>query len=40
MIDVQFFGLDAGAHKLMNVAFHAGASILLLLFLFRATGEL
>lgn len=34
------FGLDAGAHKLVNVGFHAAAAILLLLFLFRATGEL
>jgi tetratricopeptide (TPR) repeat protein len=40
MIDVQLFGLDAGAHKLVNVAFHAGAAIFLLLFLFRATGAL
>src|SRR5215212_1572927 len=38
MIDVQLFGLDAGAHKLVNVAFHAGVAILLLLFLVRATG--
>jgi len=40
MIDVSLFGVDAGAHKLVNVAFHAGAAIFLLLFLFRATGEL
>jgi tetratricopeptide (TPR) repeat protein len=40
MIDVQLFGMNAGAHKLVNVAFHAAAAVLLLLFLFRATGEL
>ena len=40
MVDVQLFGLNAGAHKLVNVAFHAGAAVLLLLFLFRSTGEL
>src|SRR6266545_1282317 len=40
LIDVQLFGLNAGAHKIVNVAFHAGAAILLLLFLLRATGQL
>jgi hypothetical protein len=29
MTDVQLFGLDAGAHHLMNVAFHALATLLL-----------
>ena len=40
LIDVSLFSVDAGAHKLVNVAFHAGAAILLLLFLVRATGAL
>jgi tetratricopeptide (TPR) repeat protein len=40
LIDVQLFGMNAGAHKLVNVALHAAASVLLLLFLARATGQL
>ena len=39
VIDVELFGLNAGAHKLVNVAVHAAAAVLLLLFLVRATGE-
>src|SRR6185436_18811253 len=39
VLDVELFGLDAGAHKLVNVVLHAAAALLLLLFLFRATGE-
>jgi Flp pilus assembly protein TadD len=37
--DVELFGLDAGAHLLVNAAFHAVNAILLLLFLTRATGS-
>ena len=40
LIDVELFGVKPGAFKLVNVAFHAAASLLLLLFLFRATGQL
>jgi tetratricopeptide (TPR) repeat protein len=37
MLDVQWFGMDAGGHHLTNVALHAAASVLLFLFLNRAT---
>jgi Flp pilus assembly protein TadD len=37
MLDCQLFGLNAGAHKLVNVAFHIGSTILLFLFLKRVT---
>jgi len=37
MIDVEFFGLDAGRHILINVLLHAANSILLFIFLRRAT---
>jgi len=40
MLDVQLFGVDAGAEKLVNVALHGAASLFLLLFLVRATGAL
>jgi protein O-mannosyl-transferase len=40
LADVQLFGMNAGAHKLINVALHAGATIFLLLFLVRTTGNL
>ena len=40
MLDVQFFGLDPGPHHLVNVAFHALATLLLFAFLFRVTGAL
>jgi tetratricopeptide (TPR) repeat protein len=37
MLDCQLFGLDAGAHKLVNVAFHIGCTVLLFLVLNRMT---
>ena len=37
MVDVQIFGAEAGWHHLTNVALHALASVLLFLFLNRAT---
>ncbi len=39
MADCQLFGLDAGKHHLMNVAFHAGNVLLLFLVLSYMTGE-
>lgn len=39
MLDCQLFGLNAGAHKLVNVAFHAGSVLILFIFLQRATGK-
>ncbi len=39
MLDVQLFGLNSGAHHLVNVLLHALASILLFLVLRRATAE-
>lgn len=38
-LDVQLFGLNAGAHLLVNVALHAATTVLLFLFFFRATGR-
>jgi len=38
MADCQWFGLDAGAHHLVNVLFHAGNAVLLFLLLCRLTG--
>lgn len=38
MADVTLFGLDAGAHHLVNVALHALNALLLFAFLRRATG--
>src|ERR1051325_5869263 len=38
MMDCQFFGLNAGAHHLTSLAFHAANVVLLFLFLNRATG--
>jgi tetratricopeptide (TPR) repeat protein len=38
MLDCQLFGLNAGAHHLVNVAFHALNAALLLLVLHRMTG--
>jgi Tfp pilus assembly protein PilF len=38
ILDYQFFGSDSGADHLINVAFHAGAVLLLFLFLKIATG--
>ncbi|MGB9454732.1 MAG: tetratricopeptide repeat protein [Bryobacteraceae bacterium] len=37
MLDVQLFGMDAGWHHLVSVLLHAAASVLLFLFLARAT---
>ncbi|MGC3958707.1 MAG: tetratricopeptide repeat protein [Verrucomicrobiota bacterium] len=38
MLDCQFYGLNAGAHHLTNVAFHALNTVLLFLLLYRLTG--
>jgi len=40
MADCELFGLNAGAHHLVNVFFHALNTVLLFLFLRRATGAL
>ncbi len=40
MVDVQLFGLNAGAHLLVNVALHTLNSVLLFLFLRMATGAM
>src|SRR5271157_941030 len=40
MLDCQLFGLDAGAHHLVSVCFHAANAVLLLFLLFRLTGAL
>jgi protein O-mannosyl-transferase len=37
MLDCQLFGLHAGAHKLVNVGFHIGSTLLLFLVLNRMT---
>lgn len=37
MLDCQLFGVNAGAHKLVNVAFHIASTLLLFLVLQRAT---
>ncbi|HUP50074.1 MAG TPA: tetratricopeptide repeat protein [Thermoanaerobaculia bacterium] len=39
MIDVELFGLDAGAHLLVNAAIHALNAVLLFLILARATAS-
>ena len=39
MLDVELFGLNPGAHHLVNVALHVGGSLLLLLVLVRLTGD-
>jgi tetratricopeptide (TPR) repeat protein len=38
MLDCQVFGMDAGAHHIVNVGFHALNAIMLFLVLFRLTG--
>ncbi|MBZ5637179.1 MAG: tetratricopeptide repeat protein [Acidobacteriia bacterium] len=38
MLDVQFFGLDAGKHHVTSVALHAANAMLLFLLLLRMTG--
>lgn len=40
MLDCQLFGLKAGDHHLMNVAFHAANTLLLFLWLNKLTGAL
>ena len=40
MADVRLFGMDAGSHHLVNVLFHLANTVLLFLFLNRATGAL
>ena len=40
MTDCELFGLNAGAHHLVNVLFHIANAVLLLLLLFRMTGAL
>jgi len=40
MLDCQIFGLNAGAHHMINVLLHAIASVLLFLFLARTTKSL
>jgi tetratricopeptide (TPR) repeat protein len=40
MADCELFGLNPGAHHLVNVLFHTANAVLLLLLLFRLTGAL
>jgi Tfp pilus assembly protein PilF/uncharacterized membrane protein len=40
MLDCEVFGLNAGAHHLVNVLFHTANTVLLFLLLLRLTGEL
>jgi len=40
MTDCELFGLNPGAHHLVNVLFHTANAVLLLLLLFRLTGAL
>src|SRR3989442_15863070 len=40
MMDCQFWGLNAGAHHLVNVAFHTANSVLFLLVLNAMTGAM
>jgi tetratricopeptide (TPR) repeat protein len=40
MLDCQLFGVEPGAHHLVNVLFHAANSSLVFLLLFRMTGAL
>jgi len=37
LLDVQLFGLDAGAHHVVNVAFHAATTLALFFWLLRVT---
>jgi len=39
LLDVSWFGANAGPHHAVNVAFHAANTLLLFLFLLRATGH-
>jgi len=40
MADCELFGLNPGAHHLVNVLFHTANVVLLLVLLLRLTGEL
>jgi hypothetical protein len=40
MIDYQFFGLNAGAHHLVNVGSHTVVALLLFSFLWQSTNAL
>jgi protein O-mannosyl-transferase len=40
MVDCQLFGLNAGAHHLVNVGLHAAAALLLFTFLWQSTNAL
>jgi protein O-mannosyl-transferase len=40
MLDVQVFGLNAGAHHLMNVVLHTASALLLFVPLYRMTGAM
>ena len=40
MLDCQLFGVNPGAHHLVNVFFHSAAAVLLFIFLRRATDSL
>jgi hypothetical protein len=40
MIDCQLFGLNAGAHHLVNVGLHAAVALLLFTFLWQSTNAL
>jgi Flp pilus assembly protein TadD len=40
MLDVSLFGMNAGAHHLMNLALHLASTVLLFLWLRRTTGDL
>jgi len=39
LLDVQLFGMNPGAHHLVNILFHSVNAVLLLLLLLRATGD-
>src|SRR6202040_4266713 len=40
MIDCQLFGLNAGAHHLVNIGLHAATALLLFTFLWQSTNAL
>src|SRR4026209_2103689 len=40
MVDCQLFGLNAGAHHLVNIGLHAAAALLLFTFLWQSTNAL
>ncbi len=39
MLDCQLFGLDAGAHHLVNLALHLASTLILFVSLYRMTGQ-